>query len=173
LFLELGGKEAFQKYMRDTYNAGEDTVLFETGSGLDGNLTTCKLTLQVIKHLHEYLLSHHIRAEDFFVFPRIDGGSMRNRMKNIDDTTVLLVKPGFLYNHETLAGIMRTKNNGHDRFIYFGIFTAYPNEHDAKSGRMLVDGFVEQLINYFKPVAFDYKPYSYNQDAYTSIKLGK
>ncbi len=173
LFLQLGGKKAFQKYMRDTYQAGEETVLFETGSGLDGNLTTCRLTVRVIKHLHDFLVAHHIQIEDILVFPAIDGGSMKNRMKNIADKTVLLVKPGFLYNHETLAGILHTTDNGHNRFIYFGIFTAYPNAHDAKSGRMLVDSFVEQLITYFKPIPFNYKLHTYNQDVYTKVKLGK
>ncbi len=166
LFMQLGGPEAFQVYMKETYGAGKDTISFETGSGLYRNTTTCALTLRVLRHLHEYLMNNNIRPEDFLVFPGLDGGSMRNRMSKIKEEKKLLVKPGYIYNHETLAGILKTKTG----YVYFGVFTEYPNKNDAKSGRDFVDLFSEKLIISFKAIPFEYTPASYNQDHWTKIK---
>ncbi len=166
IFMQLGGHDAFQKYMKETYGVGEESVSFYTGSGLDDNMTTCALTLRVLKHLHEYLIKNNIRVEDFLVFPGLDGGSMSNRMKNMPDKTKLLVKPGFIYNHETLAGIIKTK----DGFVYFGIFVTYPNKKDVHSPRVFIDTFSERLINYVNAVSFDYKQVFYDQDSWTYIQ---
>jgi D-alanyl-D-alanine carboxypeptidase len=166
LFMQLGGHDAFQKYMKETYGVGEDTVSFQTGSGLDGNTTTCGMTIRVLKHLHEYLIKNNIKVEDFLVFPGLDGGSMKHRMQTTAEETKLLVKPGFIYNHETLTGIMRTK----DGFVYFGIFTTYPDTLDVKSARTFIDTFSEKMTHYFDTIPFNYRPFLYDQNSWTKVK---
>lgn len=165
IFMQLGGRDAFQKYMKDTYGVGEESISFHTGSGLEDNMTTCGLTLRVLKHLHEYLIKNNIRVEDFLAFPGFDGGSMAHRMQNIPDKTKILVKPGFIYNHETLAGVLKTQNG----FVYFGIFVTYPNEKDVRTPRIFIDTWSGKLIEYFNALPFEYREGRYVQDQWTKV----
>ncbi len=152
LFSRLGGIPAFQAYMKKTYGAGTDVVSFQTGSGLDGNKTTCVLTLKVMKHLDEQLKKQRLTFKDVLPFPVIDGGSMTHRMKNIVDKRVLLVKPGFVYNHETLTGVIHTLSGD----VYFGIFTEYPQKSVTRPARVLIDTFSQKLIEQYRGVPFMY-----------------
>lgn len=152
LFARVGGVPVFQKYMKDTYGAGTDTISFSTGSGLEGNTTTCALTLTVMKHLAETLKKQGITFKDILPTPVVDGGSMRNRMSNIKDKTVLLVKPGFVYNHETLTGVMRTLDGN----IYFAIFTDYPDVRQVSTPRYIIDTFAQKLIERYHALPFAY-----------------
>jgi D-alanyl-D-alanine carboxypeptidase len=152
LFSRLGGVPAFQVYMKKTYGVGSDVVSFQTGSGLDGNKTTCALTLKVMKHLDEQLKKQELTFKDVLPVPVIDGGSMTHRMKNIVDKRVLLVKPGFVYNHETLTGVIHTLSGD----IYFAIFTEYPHKNITRPARVLIDTFTQKLIEQYKGVPFEY-----------------
>jgi D-alanyl-D-alanine carboxypeptidase len=166
LFMQLGGTEAFQKYMKKTYDAGPETISFETGSGLDGNTTTCILTAHVTKHIHDYLIKNSIRVENFLAVPGIDGGPIRNRFMSLLDKKKILFKPGFVYNHETLAGVMKT-NKG---YIYFGVYTDYPNRSDERAVRTLVETFTQLIADHVGALPFDYKPKIYDQNNWSKVK---
>ncbi len=161
LFGRLGGRVAFAQYMKETYGAGPETISFETGSGLDGNTTTCQLTLSVLKHLNDTLVSKGYTLMNVLPVPVLDGGSMRNRMGNIVDKKVLLVKPGFIYYHDTLAGVLNTPKGN----IYFGIFTDYDDLRSGARARMFIDVFTEKLIAEYKtqPLAYVWKLFSPTQ----------
>jgi D-alanyl-D-alanine carboxypeptidase len=151
-FARLGGKVAFHDYMKKTYGAGPETISFKTGSGLEGNMTTCRLTLSVLKHLNDSLTAKGLTLLHVLPIPVVDGGSMKNRMKNIIDPKVLVVKPGFVYYHDTLAGVLNTSKGN----VYFAVFTDYYSRADGPRARLFIDTFVEKLIKEYRAQPFAY-----------------
>ncbi len=151
-FARLGGKASFALYMKNTYGAGSETVSFETGSGLEGNTATCRLTLSVLKHLNDSLTSKGLTILDVLPIPVVDGGSMKNRMKNIKDPKVLVVKPGFVYYHDTLSGVLNTSKGN----VYFAVFTDYYSRADGPRARLFIDTFTEKLIEQYRTQPFVY-----------------
>jgi D-alanyl-D-alanine carboxypeptidase len=165
MFENFGGKEEFHNYMKEKYKIMADNLSFDTGSGLYGNKTTCILTVNVLKHLSEQIYEKGLLLRDILVVPKIDGGSMKYRMNNIKDTKKLLVKSGYIYNHDTLTGALYTQKGN----IYFGIFTEYENISDTYKARSTIDKFVEKLISKYNAISFKYPLKNYSATEYTSV----
>lgn len=154
LFTMLGGKDAFALYMKETYGLDQKTVSFSTGSGLDGNTTTCNATILILKRLYEYSVKNNIPLTDFLSVPPQDRGSMAKRFSGLGLENKFVAKDGFLYNHNTIAGIYMTPSGP----VYFGFFLTYPNLLDYKKGMATVDKLVSNLISQDVTMPFHYTP---------------
>lgn len=168
LFYQLGGKEAFQTYMKNTYDIKDGEVNFDTGSGLYGNITTCELTLKVIKHLKETIARIGVKEETVFNVPGKDDGTSEDRFEEyplIKDS--LLLKSGHLRFNHTMAGIINTK----DGPVYFGIFTFFPNPDDNSKMRSFVDRLISYISNNYQLIPYSYTPISNKELVGTTTRM--
>ena len=154
ILLQLGGSKAFSAYMKDVYKVDEETVYFETGSGLRGNYTTCDLTLRVIEHLDKTLKEKGFSATDILSIPLTDEGVLKNRSIGADYKDTLAAKSGFINFHHTLAGVINTNKAP----IYFGIFTTYDDLLETSTAKKVVENIADEILDENKKVL---KSYSY------------
>jgi D-alanyl-D-alanine carboxypeptidase len=85
IFRELGGSAEFKKYLLATYGTLAHDASFGTGSGTHDNMTTCRLTLAVLKHLNQKIIESGKEPADFLVIPGADKGSNQKRFIGIEN----------------------------------------------------------------------------------------
>jgi|GEM_PF-2412338 len=154
LFVKAGGSKVFSKYMKDTYNASSSIVKFGTGSGLSNNYTSCKLTLDVIKHLEEQASELDIGIYNIMTVPRIDPGVLRDSFTLIPNTGALLIKSGTLNYHHNYAGIAYTDKGP----MYFAVFSGYDSLKDSTRSKDFSQKFVAAFTRTLKLKSISYKP---------------
>jgi D-alanyl-D-alanine carboxypeptidase len=156
LFEQLGGADAFADFLMRTYGVGPETAKFATGSGLSGNYTTCRLTLQMLEHLDKALAARDLSLTDVMTMPVVDPGVLSTRGINSIGVESLVAKSGYLHSHHNLAGIINSEA-GH---AYFAIFTTYPPNKNGREVNRMVDSFTNSLLAQYSPslLSFRYTP---------------
>lgn len=168
LFSQLGGKEAFQQYMKNTYGIKEGEISFDTGSGLYGNITTCELTLKVVKHARETMDRLGIPEESILNIPGKDDGTSENRFEEYPLLREsLLMKSGHLHLHNTIAGTINTK----DGPLYFAMFTFFPNPADDLKMKKYIDRVVSYTTSSYELIPYKAIPFVGKEFIGSTVKV--
>jgi D-alanyl-D-alanine carboxypeptidase/D-alanyl-D-alanine-endopeptidase (penicillin-binding protein 4) len=144
IFTDLGGPLAFKYYMEKTYGSVASDITFGTGSGINDNLTTCRLTLVVLKHLYTRLLSLGLLPSDVLVIPTVDPGSTQRRFTAYGPS--LAIKTGYVWHTQTVAGILSTDTTP----VYFAVFTNDVIHPQVPRGAALVDALVAEIAKGYR-----------------------
>jgi D-alanyl-D-alanine carboxypeptidase/D-alanyl-D-alanine-endopeptidase (penicillin-binding protein 4) len=156
IFTELGGALEFRNYLVRTYGMYGNDASFGTGSGTHDNMTTCRLTLLVTKHLHQKIEMLGMKPADFLVIPGVDKGSNRTRFKDVN--TAVAIKTGYVWHAHTVAGIL----NAHSGPVYFAVFTYDAINPQVPRGASLVDALVSKMAENYSHITWPYSTPDYN-----------
>ena len=119
LFEALGGPEKFHPFIFEELNTDKDSIAFYTGSGLNvdlpsikryDNLSTCSLSIDLIKKVSEFL--SEVEIEDILDYAPHNEGTLKSRFGNYSNlkgaiaakTGTLNQKPAY-----ALGGILSAK----------------------------------------------------------------
>ncbi|TNF25905.1 MAG: hypothetical protein EP319_15160 [Deltaproteobacteria bacterium] len=138
VFNSLGGAKAFAEFMKQKFNVGNETISFQNGAGFEPNVTTCRLTINVIERLKFQIQKQGLQLTDLISVPGEDLGTLQNRYRNYLAKT-LVAKTGTLSSTSTLSGFLNT--DGGEKA--FGIFN---NSTETDNARQFQDLFVEHLF---------------------------
>lgn len=156
IFRELGGSAEFKKYLLATYGTLAHDASFGTGSGTHDNMTTCRLTLAVLKHLNQKIIESGKEPADFLVIPGADKGSNQKRFIGIENE--IAVKTGYVWHVHTVAGILKTNSEP----IYFAVFTYDALHARVPRGASLVDALVRTIAENYPRISWLYPKPDYN-----------
>lgn len=158
IFLQLGGEEAFNNFLYDSFKLDSSKIHFYSGSGLPtfingsrfDNYATCSVILTLLSELKMSIEKQNMAIEDIIAVPGSDGGTFRNRTFPSELKNSFVAKTGTLTHVSTLAGIMSTQNG----YSFFGVFNQTPVVANAKKAQ---NTMVEAIMNDLGgPLAFDY-----------------
>jgi D-alanyl-D-alanine carboxypeptidase/D-alanyl-D-alanine-endopeptidase (penicillin-binding protein 4) len=156
IFIELGGASEFKNYLSRTYGALAHDASFGVGSGTHDNMTTCRLTLAVTKHLHQKIQTLGMQISDLLVIPGVDKGSNRTRFKDVK--TAVAVKTGYVWHAHTVAGILNARSGP----VYFAVFTYDAINPQVPRGASLVDALVSKMAENYSRITWPYSTPDYN-----------
>lgn len=137
IFRDLGGADAFEKFLADRFSLTADQIKLYNGSGLpttiDGkrvdNYATCAIMANLISELRASAERQQKELEDIVAVPGNDAGTFRNRLNSADLKNTFVAKTGTLMHTSTLAGAMSTQKG----FSYFGVFNQTTDINGAKA----------------------------------------
>jgi len=147
----VGGPKAVQNFLVNTVGIPPTDVFVGRTSGLDYNRITPKGTVQVFRHLINWLEQHQMEPEDVLPVAGVDAGTLQRRLASLDYRGGVVAKTGTLPGTDggvsTLAGLAYTKNRGP---ILFAIFNT---RGPVNTYRRLQDELLKDLIVEFGGVA--------------------
>ena len=157
LFNDLGGEQAFNKFMLEEFSVGRKSFRMENGAGFSPNKTTCRLTLYLMEELERQVAVEGIKITDIISVPGEDLGTLSERFQDEYKKT-LVAKTGTLKKTSSLAGLLNTDG----RRFPFTIFN-----HTVKhwAAIKIQDHMVRKMFNVVGP----YKTYRYENTDYISL----
>lgn len=137
IFRDLGGVDAFEKFLAERFSLTADQIKLYNGSGLpstiDGkrydNYATCAIMTNLISELKASAERQQKELEDIVAVPGNDQGTFRNRLNSADLKNTFVAKTGTLMHTSTLAGAMSTQKG----FSFFGVFNQTTDIYGAKA----------------------------------------
>lgn len=137
IFRDLGGVDAFEKFLAERFSLTADQIKLYNGSGLpstiDGkrydNYATCAIMTNLISELRASAERQQKELEDIVAVPGNDQGTFRNRLNSADLKNTFVAKTGTLMHTSTLAGAMSTQKG----FSFFGVFNQTTDINGAKA----------------------------------------
>jgi D-alanyl-D-alanine carboxypeptidase/D-alanyl-D-alanine-endopeptidase (penicillin-binding protein 4) len=138
VFDYLGGVDKFAAYIKEKFNAGEETISFQNGAGFEPNMTTCRLTINVIERLKFQIQKQGLQLSDLISVPGEDLGTLQHRYQNHLAKT-LVAKTGTLRHTSALSGFLSTDLGEKP----FGIFN---HSYNIDNARKLQDQYVQHLF---------------------------
>lgn len=137
IFRDLGGVEAFEKFLADRFSLTADQIKLYNGSGLPStiegkrydNYATCAIMTNLISELRASAERQQKELEDIVAVPGNDQGTFRNRLNSADLKNTFVAKTGTLMHTSTLAGAMSTQKG----FSFFGVFNQTTDINGAKA----------------------------------------
>lgn len=172
LYWNLGGTDAFNKYVKEALSVGKDEIEFYLGSGNNANYildpnkniyneATCETMIKVMYRMDTLLAKKGYKLSHVMAVAGMDDAStVASYGGNFLDTTV--AKTGSVNKAKTLAGTVSTKNGT----IYFAVLMHTDGRADwgaasatikSKVNKLIVDNGGPQRIHYAEllPLPFD------------------
>lgn len=137
IFRDLGGVDAFEKFLAERFSLTADQIKLYNGSGLPStingkradNYATCAIMMNLISELRASAERQQKELEDIVAVPGNDQGTFRNRLNSADLKNTFVAKTGTLMHTSTLAGAMSTQKG----FSFFGVFNQTTDINGAKA----------------------------------------
>jgi D-alanyl-D-alanine carboxypeptidase/D-alanyl-D-alanine-endopeptidase (penicillin-binding protein 4) len=175
-FKNLGGEEAFNKYVKELIKInfpevaqelknGENTenlIKLYTGSGLNtkrggsrvDNFATCALIINLIERFYHLSLELETKIQNMMAVVAVDNGTFKTRLRAPILENSIVAKTGTLYHTSSLVGLIHAQ----DGLVPFGIF------HQITGGktqvRQIQNEIVRTLVDqYGGPKPFSYTPH--------------
>ena len=155
LFTFLGGPNAFADFILQELNETRDTILFETGSGLGDNYTTCATTLKLLSKLENLIFQYGDQLHDYISLAGMDQGTLASRFKT-QGTRTVIAKTGTLRDTTALAGYLGQESH---KFVILN------HGYNLAAQRVLQDELILEAIRLYHPTSF----HDYLVEDYVSV----
>lgn len=137
IFRDLGGVDAFEKFLADRFSLTADQIKLYNGSGLPttlngtryDNYATCAILSNMISELKASAERQQKTIEDVVAVPGSDAGTFRNRLNSADLKNTFVAKTGTLMHTSTLAGALSTQKG----YSFFGVFNQSTDINGSKA----------------------------------------
>jgi D-alanyl-D-alanine carboxypeptidase/D-alanyl-D-alanine-endopeptidase (penicillin-binding protein 4) len=158
LFLNLGGEQKFNEWLKNKFGSVKNRTFFYTGSGLPqfikdkrlDNFSNCENVLYLVSLLEKEIKNQKLDLFDVMAVPISDAGTLKNRNYPIELQNSFVAKTGTLNNVSTLGGKLYTKSGA----VLFGIFN---NTSNIKGAKSIQDKLLLNIFNEFNgPDPFNY-----------------
>lgn len=155
IFSFLGGKVAFEDFILRELNETRDSILFQTGSGLGANYTTCAITLKLLSKLENLIREYDDDTHDYISMSGVDQGTLRSRFRT-EGAKAVIAKTGTLRDTTSLAGYVGLE--GHK-------FVILNHGYNLAAQRTVQDELIHEMVRVYKPTSFE----DYQEQDYVSI----
>lgn len=112
----LGGPEALRQFLMEAAQLESDEIYVARPSGLEHNRMTPRAAVRILRALHSWLNTHHMKMQDIMPVAGIDEGTLFGRLRYEDCRGGILGKTGTNPSKDggisSLAGIAYTRDYG-------------------------------------------------------------